>query len=120
MHTTSAIGKSGEQAARQYLLARGFVIRHTNWHSGHRELDIVAEKDGALHIVEVKTRSPHPLAPPLESVTLRKQRNIIAAADAYIQRFGIALNVQFDVITAVMDGCTAQITYIPAAYYPYL
>lgn len=50
------LGKEGENAAAEYLMSKGYSIRHRNWHSGKRELDIVAQKDGELIVVEVKTR----------------------------------------------------------------
>ena len=41
-------GSKGEAAARDYLLAQGYRVRHVNWRCGHLELDIVAERDGVL------------------------------------------------------------------------
>ena len=38
------LGKEGENAAAEYLMSKGYSIRHRNWHSGKRELDIVAQK----------------------------------------------------------------------------
>ena len=45
------LGKEGENAAAEYLMSKGYSIRHRNWHSGKRELDIVAQKDGELIVV---------------------------------------------------------------------
>jgi putative endonuclease len=118
MDTTTDIGRRGEQAAQDYLRANGFTIRHTNWHCGHRELDIVAEKDGTLHIVEVKTRAYGYLIDPRATVNKQKQRNTIAAANIYVQRFNLSLNVQLDVIVVLTGKDKEEITYIPAAYYP--
>lgn len=60
------LGKEGENAAAEYLMSKGYSIRHRNWHSGKRELDIVAQKDGELIVVEVKTRRNE------ESASLKK------------------------------------------------
>jgi putative endonuclease len=113
-----AIGKRGEEAAQRYLRTNGFTIRHTNWRIGHKELDIVAEKNGILHIVEVKTRTSGFLVDPRANVDKQKQRNTIFAANAYAQRFNIQHNIQLDVIVVVISGDKEDITYIPAAYYP--
>ena len=51
MASHNELGKEGENAAVKYLLEKGYEIRHRNWHSGHRDLDIVAQKDGELVIV---------------------------------------------------------------------
>lgn len=49
------IGNIGERTAAEYLRRRGFSIRDRNIGRKTGELDIVAEHDGTLHIVEVKT-----------------------------------------------------------------
>lgn len=54
MASHNELGKEGENAAVEYLLEKGYEIRHRDWHSGHRDLDIVAQKDGELVIVEVR------------------------------------------------------------------
>ena len=52
-------GHIGEQAARDFLITRGLIVREQNWKLNHLEIDIVAEEPekSLLHIVEVKTRS---------------------------------------------------------------
>lgn len=50
-------GKTGEELAAEYLIARGYIIRDINWKNGKLELDIVAYNDQTLIVVEVKTRS---------------------------------------------------------------
>lgn len=42
MASHNELGKEGENTAVKYLLEKGYEIRHRNWHSGHRDLDIVA------------------------------------------------------------------------------
>ena len=49
------IGDIGERTAAEYLKRRGFRIRGHNIGRKTGELDIVAERDGTLHAVEVKT-----------------------------------------------------------------
>ena len=85
----------------KYLLEKGYEIRHRNWHSGHRDLDIVAQKDGELVIVEVKTRSDACFGQPEDAVDRRKIRRIVASTDAYVRKFAIDLPVRFDIITVV-------------------
>lgn len=64
------LGKNGENQAAAYLEAQGYVIRHRNWRSGKKELDLVAEKDGELVVVEVKD----PPKPELRTSTRSRRR----------------------------------------------
>ena len=42
------LGKTGEETAIRFLQEKGYRIRHRNWRSGKKELDIVAEHKGEL------------------------------------------------------------------------
>ena len=57
MSAHNILGKAGEDAAAKYLEQNGYTIRDRNWRKNHLELDIVADKDKELIIVEVKTLS---------------------------------------------------------------
>ncbi|MDR1552052.1 MAG: YraN family protein [Prevotellaceae bacterium] len=118
MGITQKIGGKGEIIAQNYLLRNGFKILHTNWRFGYKELDIVATKNSCLHIIEVKTRTSQFWENPKDAVVRRKQKNIIDATDAYIAKFDINMQTQFDVISIVLDGETQEIEYIPEAFSP--
>lgn len=51
------IGAKGESIASKYLENKGFLIVNRNYRKKWGELDIVAEKDGKIHFIEVKTVS---------------------------------------------------------------
>lgn len=111
-------GKRGEEAAQKYLQENSFHIRHINWRWGHKELDIVAEKNKTLHVVEVKTRSVNFLVAPQANVDRRKQQHTVQAANAYMQQHGLEFDVQFDIISVVVRGENCEVEYIPEAFYP--
>lgn len=48
-------GKLGEHIAEQYYIRHGYTIISRNCNVKVGELDIVAQKDGVLHFVEVKS-----------------------------------------------------------------
>jgi len=73
------LGNLGEKRAQDYLISKGFQIRECNWFFGKLELDIIAEKDDWLVIVEVKTRSTATFEHPEEAITIKKIRNIVRA-----------------------------------------
>jgi len=119
MEKRNEIGKNGESEARLFLEQKGYRIRHTNWHYHHYELDIVAQWEEELVVVEVKTRSLDYLLEPEEAVDTAKIRRIVAAADAYVRYFNIDLPVRFDIITLLKDSRGYHIReHIEDAFYP--
>lgn len=112
------LGELGEQRAQAYLHAKGFKIRHTKWRTGKLELDIVAEKDGWLIIVEVKTRSTDTFEAPEEAITNRKIHNIINATHEYIHAFDWQGYTRFDVISVIPEGQNFRIDHIEDAFLP--
>ena len=113
-------GRWGEQKAAEYLQAKGYAICHRNWRIGHRDLDITAmSEDGqTLVIAEVKTRRNTDVADPGTSVDWRKIRNLAIAANAYVRRYNVNMDVRFDLITIVGSGDDAVITHIENAFLP--
>ncbi len=51
------LGKLGEDIAAHYLKGKGFRILEQNFWKPYGEIDIVAERAGRLHFVEVKATS---------------------------------------------------------------
>ena len=74
MSAHNTLGKAGEDAAAKYLEQNGYTIRDRNWRKNHLELDIVADKDKELIIVEVKTRSNTDYIEPQDAVNWQKIR----------------------------------------------
>ena len=96
-------GKTGEDIAADFLSGQGYTVLDRNWRSGHKELDIVAEKDGVLVVVEVKTRKTTRYGRPEEAVSPMKIRNIVLATDAYMRYNRLDMPVRFDIIS-IVDG----------------
>lgn len=112
------VGATGEKRAQEYLISKGYKIRHTNWHVQKYELDIVAEKDGLLVIVEVKTRSTEKFEHPQEAITKKKIRNIINATQEYILKFDWKGETRFDVISVIPQKNGFRIEHIEDAFLP--
>jgi putative endonuclease len=113
-----ALGKQGEAYAQEYVMANGYKILHTNWRHGKKELDIVTLKDETIVVFEVKTRIDNFWEEPKDAVKIRKQKNMVEAADAYVQKFDYDLEVQFDILSLVYNGKGFDLEHIPDAFYP--
>jgi len=110
------IGKLGEERAQAYLQSKGYKIRQINWTFCKLELDIIAEKDELLVIVEVKTRSTDTFEHPQEAITNRKIRNIVNAAHEYIMSVDWKGETRFDVISVIPQGQSFKIDHIEDAF----
>lgn len=97
------IGRNGEDVASAFLVQIGYKIVARNWRFGPKEIDIIAIDGDTMVFVEVKTRSTLAFELPQEAVTPRKMRNLVEAADAYLQQHDIQLNSRFDIVS-VLNG----------------
>lgn len=77
------VGTWGEELAAAYLREKGYVILECDWHSGHRDIDIIAQNNEWLVFVEVKKRSTDELVSPLRAVDWKKQRNLMWSINHY-------------------------------------
>ncbi len=115
------LGNIGENIAAAYLQGKGYRIVKRNWRYLKKEIDIIAEKEDELVIVEVKTRQGTSVLLPGDLVTHAKQRYLINAADAYIRWHGVEKETRFDVIIVNFPGNGEyEIEHIPQAFYPTL
>lgn len=106
MDISSVTGRRGEDIAVRYLRGVGFLICDRNWRSGRYEIDIVAQKSGVTHIVEVKTRRAGSLVSPESAVTPSKRAAMRRAAEAYVAQKALSGDVEFDLVAVDMfpDG----------------
>ena len=82
------LGDAGERLAAAWLEERGYRVLARNWRCPYGELDLVAEREGELVFVEVKTRRGDRLGAPEEAVTAAKRRHLVASAAAYLDAEG--------------------------------
>ena len=109
------VGAWGENVAAEYLETRGYTVVGRNVRTPYGEIDILAEKDGFIIFVEVKTRTSTSLGPPEISVTPRKQEHMIAAAEHYATEHELD-HWQIDVIAVEgKPGGNSKITHFENA-----
>lgn len=96
-------GFFGENMAAEFLKKNGYSILYRNWRYKHLELDIIAAKDGLLHIVEVKTRSSIQFGFPENSIDKEKMRFLKNAAAMFQYQYPEWKYLQFDIISIFLN-----------------
>ena len=107
-------GGLGEDIACKFLERKGYKILERNYRKKFGEIDIVAEKEGAINFIEVKTaikslgsqgkgewQSEPPR--PEEKVDQRKLKRIGRAVRVYLEERSIKSDWQFKVLSVVFD-----------------
>ncbi len=110
MATHHETGQQGEALAAAWLQQSGYTILHQNWRHGHWELDIVAEKAGTLHFIEVKTLQHNRFGYPEQKVNRKKLQSLIRAAEQYLLQYPQWQRIQFDVLSITL-GHKAEVNY---------
>ena len=118
MAAHNELGLRGEEIATIHLKKNGFEILERNWRFGKEEIDIIARKSGWLVVVEVKTRNSDYFGEPEQSISRSKQAHLVRAANAYIQKKDLDLEVRFDVIGIVLNKKEERLKHIDHAFQP--
>lgn len=103
MASHNQLGKEAEQMAVNYLTKNGYEILHCNWRYSRYEIDIIATKNKLLRIIEVKSLKSSQLRHPEESVTKKKFKYLLRAADEFLFQNQQYRNVQFDILSIVVS-----------------
>ena len=111
------LGKLGEQLAVDYLKKNGYTILNTNWTFQKAEIDIIAQIENTLAIIEVKTRSSLEFGLPQDFVKPKKIQLLVKAVDAYVNAKDLDLEVRFDIIAIYNDVKTFTIEHLIDAFY---
>jgi putative endonuclease len=98
------LGRLGEDVAAAQLAAQGWEIVTRNWRTRRGEIDIVARDGAWLVLVEVRARRAAPGAAPEESITGRKQLQMLAMAEAYRAEFPFDGPWRADVVAIEFDA----------------
>ncbi|BEV05175.1 MULTISPECIES: YraN family protein [Chryseobacterium] len=96
-------GKKAEELAAEYLQKNGYKILVRNFRYQKAELDLVAEKDSLIVVVEVKARSTDVFNLPQEAVNKRKIKLIVSAANYFMEEYNKNQEVRFDIISVLPD-----------------
>ena len=99
------LGGAGERLTAGWLEARGYRVLAHNWRCAWGELDVIAEEQGELVFVEVKTRRGNAYGAPEEAITASKRAHLIAAAQTYLaEQQREQQPYRIDVVAVQLDG----------------
>lgn len=110
MFSAKEIGKLGEDVAVKFLKKKKHKILDRNFQKDIKglkfgEIDIIAEKDGTIIFIEVKSlKQEHGIAPE-ERVNFRKRETIRKTAEIWLNQHKIPLDSpwQIDILAIVLN-----------------
>ena len=114
---TSQFGLLGERVAQRWLEKGGWRVLQRRFRSGHRDIDLIVERNGLVAFVEVKARRAGEFGDPVEAVNWRKQRELSRSASVWIDRHGRPGEVyRFDVIGVLVAGERVRVRHVANAF----
>ena len=111
------LGKLGEELAVAFLEENGYEILETNWVFQKAEIDIIAQKENVLAVVEVKTRSSIEFGLPQDFVKPKKIQLLVKAVNEYVISNDLDVEVRFDIIAISKEEKEFKIEHIEDAFY---
>ena len=79
MAAHNELGKKGEQLAIDYLIKNEYQVLEVNYRFLKAEVDIIAQKENVLAVVEVKTRATDYFGNPQDFVNPKKVKLLLSA-----------------------------------------
>ena len=112
--STGETGAWAEDMALAFLLERGLRMVTRNYRCRHGEIDLILDDGDTLVFAEVRYRAAGALVSATESVTLAKQRRLLASAEYYLQRHGEheRRECRFDVLALSGDRPTPVVQWL--------
>lgn len=118
MVNSKELGIIGENLACDMLRNKGYIILRRNYTFNKAEVDIIADFNGKLIFVEVKTRISSYLTEPSLLVSLGKQKQIIRVADQFVKDFYSEKEWRFDIVIVITNNDYTSIEHLEDAFYP--
>lgn len=91
-------GKEAEKLAISFLEKKGYRIIAQNYRYLKAEIDIIAEFNGQIIVVEVKARSNDIFTEPQEAVNKKKIKLLTLATHHFLENNSMDKEVRFDII----------------------
>lgn len=117
MANHNELGKKGEQLAVDFLIENNYSIIARNYRFDKAEVDIIAQIEDTLAIIEVKTRSTADFGNPQDFVKPKQIQRLVKAVDEYVVVNGLDVEVRFDIIAIVKEDKQFKIEHLKDAFY---
>lgn len=117
MASHNVLGKKGEQLAVDFLVENGYDIIDRNYRFNKAEVDIIAQKEDILAIIEVKTRSTADFGSPQDFVKPKQIKNLVKAVNEYVTVNCLDVEVRFDIIAIVKEKKEFKIEHLEDAFF---
>ncbi|MGB6269745.1 MAG: YraN family protein [Olleya sp.] len=117
MANHNELGKKGEQLALDFLIENNYSIIARNYRFDKAEVDIIAQIEDTLAIIEVKTRSTADFGNPQDFVKPKQIQRLVKAVDEYVVVNGLDVEVRFDIIAIVKEDKQFKIEHLKDAFY---
>jgi len=113
-------GRTAEARAEEHLCGHGLHLVARNYRCRFGELDLIMRDGDALVVVEVRSRSHTGFMSPAESVSVHKQRRLIATARHLLARFPVLASrpLRFDVVAITEDDGKPRVEWLVDAFRP--
>jgi putative endonuclease len=112
-----AFGVLGERIAEKWLRRQGWRVVQRRFRNGHRDIDLVMERQGTVAFVEVKARRGETFGGPIEAVNWAKQKELSRSAAVWIDRHGKPFeSYRFDVVGVLVQGERVRVRHVPNAF----
>jgi putative endonuclease len=110
-------GQLGERIAERWLRRTGWRVVQRRFRTGHRDIDLVVEREGTIVFVEVKARRGERFGHPVEAVNWRKQKELTKSAQVWIDRHGRPdESYRFDVVGVLLTGERVRVRHVEDAF----
>ncbi len=110
-------GKKAEDLAVDFLVKGGYKIIVRNFRFQKAEIDIIAEYQNLIVVIEVKARSTDAFLEPQEAVNKKKIRLLVTATDEFLKQNSMNKEIRFDIISVLPDANgQLQISHIEDAF----
>jgi len=112
------LGLMGERIAARWYRQHGWTFVAHRFRSGHRDIDLIMQREAQIAFVEVKARRGEAFGSPVEAVHQRKRRELAKSAQVWVDRHGRPeFGYRFDVVGILISGQNVRIRVVDGAFH---